>query len=63
MKRDRRQDDSPVMLSASKPLNAHGDRPFAAAQGDMDDVNGVTLAGCSMRDHAVMLSAAMHLDT
>jgi hypothetical protein len=27
--------DHPVMLSAAKPLDARGDRPFAAAQGDI----------------------------
>jgi hypothetical protein len=35
--------DSAVMLRAAKHLEAHGERPFAAAQGDMDEVNGVTL--------------------
>ena len=29
-----RQENSPVMLSAAKHLDAHGARPFAAAQGD-----------------------------
>jgi hypothetical protein len=29
-----RQEDSPVMLSAAKHLDAQCDRPFAAAQGD-----------------------------
>ena len=43
------------MLSAAKHLDAQSDRPFAAAQGDMDEVNGVTPAGSSMRDNAVML--------
>jgi hypothetical protein len=28
----------------------------------MDEVNGMTPAGSRMCDHAVMLSAAMHLD-
>jgi hypothetical protein len=46
------------MLSAAKHLDADGERPFAAAQGDMN----VTPAGSSKRDHAVMLSAAKHLD-
>ncbi len=30
-----RELDHPVMLSVAKHLDAHGDRPFAAAQGDM----------------------------
>jgi hypothetical protein len=34
MKRDRRQDDSPVMLRVGKHLEADGERHFAAAQGD-----------------------------
>jgi len=29
-----RQEDSTVMLSAAKHLDAHPDKPFAAAQGD-----------------------------
>ena len=36
-----------VMLSEAKHLEAQGERPFAAAQGDMDEVNGVTLCGNS----------------
>jgi hypothetical protein len=32
-----------VMLSAAKHLSAHRERPFVAAQGDMDEENGVTL--------------------
>jgi hypothetical protein len=31
------------MLRATKHLAADGERPFAAAQGDMDEVIGVTL--------------------
>ena len=50
------------MLSVAKHLKARGERPFAAAQGDMDEVNGVTPAGSSKRDHPVMLRAAMHLE-
>ena len=38
---------STVMLSTAKHLSAHGDRPFAAAQGDMGT-------------HPVMLRAAKH---
>jgi hypothetical protein len=43
-------------------LEAQRERTFAAAQGDMDEVNGVTLAGSRMCDHAGLLSSAMHLD-
>jgi hypothetical protein len=50
------------MLSAAMHPDVRRDRPFAAAQGDMDDGNGVTLAGSNVRDHAVMLSTAMHPD-
>jgi hypothetical protein len=35
-----RQEDSTVMLRAAKHLCAEGERPFAAAQGDMDEGNG-----------------------
>jgi hypothetical protein len=49
------------MLSVAKHLKARGERPFAAAQGDMDEVNGVTPAGSSKRDSPVMLSVAKHL--
>ncbi len=37
-----RQVDSAVMLSAAKHLPARRDRPFAAAQGDMDEAQGDT---------------------
>jgi hypothetical protein len=38
-----RMRDHAVMLSAAMHLDTQRDRPFAAAQGDMDDVKGVTL--------------------
>jgi hypothetical protein len=42
-----RQEDCMVMLRAAKHLEAHGERPFAAAQGDKNarewgDKKGVT---------------------
>jgi hypothetical protein len=49
-----RQEDNAVMLSAAEHLEAHGERPFAAAQGDNQ--------GSSVRDNAVMLSGAKHLE-
>ena len=42
-----RMHDSAVMLRTAKHPEAHGERPFAAAQGDMNEVNGVTPAGSS----------------
>jgi hypothetical protein len=48
--------DNTVMLSVAKHPDAQRERPFAAAQGDMHDGFGVTPAGSSVCDHAVMLS-------
>ncbi len=37
-----RQEDCTVMLSAAMHLDAHADRPFAAAQGDNGTLRGTT---------------------
>jgi hypothetical protein len=46
------QEDSPVMLRAAKHLDAHADRPFAAAQGDKGTLR-VTRKGLPMQRRAL----------
>jgi len=47
------QEDSPVMLSAAKHLDAQRERPFAAAQGD----NPCEVAGVIPRENSKGISS------
>ena len=49
-----RQEDSPVMLSAAKHLNAHCNRPFAVAQGDTEKHLRLMLIGAPSRSPVLL---------